>query len=252
MSDPSYARTGLTREQYLAHWNADRAKFLAAARGNLDARVPTCPEWTVTDLAHHLANVYQHKTWVLELGAFPDESDFTDARDARAGRDPLERVEIHAQELQAMLTERADDDVAATFMPSQQEVAFWFRRMALETLVHRTDAELAKGELGSMDDALSDDGVDEMLWMLSEFGEAAESGWHGQHVALRSPRHSWTVTLDPSGPQITAGALDQLDATISAPSGDLLLFTAGRSVRPVTIGGDTASADELRRQFQEF
>ena len=39
--------------------------------------------------------------------------------------------------------------------------------MALETLVHRTDAEIAVGAVSAMDDVLSADGIDELLWFFS-------------------------------------------------------------------------------------
>src|ERR1700716_1259321 len=51
----------------------DDFRLLRAAVESSDpkAAVPSCPEWTVTDLAHHVAEVYLHKTECIRQGAFP-------------------------------------------------------------------------------------------------------------------------------------------------------------------------------------
>ena len=53
------------KESWLAALRAEGAAFhtaieTAAAAGQLDASVPTCPDWTVRQLAFHLADVYRY------------------------------------------------------------------------------------------------------------------------------------------------------------------------------------------------
>jgi hypothetical protein len=50
------------------------------------------------------------------------------------------------------LGRRGPDEPAWTFWPDDQTCAFWFRRMAHETVVHRVDAELAAGEVTPVED----------------------------------------------------------------------------------------------------
>ena len=43
------------------------------AGADLTAMVPSCPEWTVTDLARHVGAVYLHKVETMRLGTHPAE-----------------------------------------------------------------------------------------------------------------------------------------------------------------------------------
>ena len=253
MSGPSYAHTRLTTDRYLSNWNTDLELFVSAARGNEHAPVPTCPEWTVSDLAHHLANVYQHKTWILALGKWPEDSQYLKERAQRANEDPLERVVRWAQVLQRDLLARPAEQPVATFMADDPSIEFWFRRMALETLVHRTDAEFARGELTTMNPELSTDGVDEMLWFWVDEHPAPDERWHGQRVALATPSTTWLVTLDRHSARVElAPAGSTPDATVRADPGDLLLWTAGRTIRPVDQSGDLEALNALHDSFTSF
>jgi hypothetical protein len=47
-----------------------------------------------------------------------------------------------------------------------QTVGFWARRMALKTVVHRVDAEQARGAVAPVDAALGTDGIDEIFVIM--------------------------------------------------------------------------------------
>ena len=48
----------MNRDDYLAGLRADSAGFVAAVEGaDLDATVPSCPEWKLRDLAVHLLSL---------------------------------------------------------------------------------------------------------------------------------------------------------------------------------------------------
>src|SRR6202042_448352 len=59
-----------------------------------------------------------------------------------------------------------------TFLPAPSPLAFWARRQAHETAIHRVDAELAGGEPGGVPAGLAADGVDELL--LAFFGRGQD------------------------------------------------------------------------------
>jgi hypothetical protein len=53
---------GMEFSELRQHLDAEYARLLGAVTiAPPDARVPTCPDWTATDLAHHVATVYLHK-----------------------------------------------------------------------------------------------------------------------------------------------------------------------------------------------
>src|ERR1700753_1153554 len=132
--------------RYLESLAADFALLRAAATadgaGGLNAPVPTCPGWTVTDLVRHVGEVYLHKTLALRLGDFPGEQDWPSDLEALP---PLELLDRTYAGLTAELTSRAPDSPAPSWYRPEPTVAFWMRRMAQETLIPRRDAELAPG-----------------------------------------------------------------------------------------------------------
>ena len=118
------------------------------------------------------------------------------SRSRADGADPLDvRPARGPTQLDRALLGRADDAPTVTFMPDATTVHFWRRRMALETLVHRTDAELAVGDVAPMDDDLSADGVDELLWFGTHPENDDADGDRRPRRSSRSPtaRGRWRV-----------------------------------------------------------
>src|ERR1039458_1476816 len=165
MADAMHQERWLAGDAYDALRAVDFQRFCTAARTDLTAHVPTCPEWDVAGLCDHLARVYQGRSYIVANGEFLDSEAF----ELRAeGEDPVAWVQRWSDELDRALLGQDDDAPTVTFMPDATTMHFWRRRMALETIVHRTDAEIAVGDVTSMDDELSADGVDEMLWFFSD------------------------------------------------------------------------------------
>ncbi|MBB5935387.1 maleylpyruvate isomerase family mycothiol-dependent enzyme [Streptomyces zagrosensis] len=147
----------------------------AAERAELDARVASCPEWTVRDLVAHTGRIHRWATGFV-------------AHQLTEPRRPPQDPELQGAELLAWFREghgalvsalrSAPDDLECwTFLPSPTPRAFWARRQAHETAIHRVDAELARGAGVSLIDAdFAMDGVDELL-----------TGFHGRE---RSRVHS--------------------------------------------------------------
>jgi len=130
----------------------------AAASGDLEAPVPTCPGWTLADLIGHLG-------WVHRWAAHAVTDGTPDGNSPYAG-DPPDMVEWYrdsAQHLVDVLASRDPDAPAWTFGP-QKVAGFWRRRQVHETSVHEYDALAAVGrtESWSIDPALAWDGVDEV------------------------------------------------------------------------------------------
>jgi uncharacterized protein (TIGR03083 family) len=131
--------------------------------------VPSCPGWTVADLATHVGEVYLHKAIVMREGKWPDPW----PPEEHADTAPLALLDQGYREVTAEFAARSPDEAALTWFGPEQTVGFWIRRMAQETVVHRMDAQLAAGEtLTVAPDDLAIDGVDEVLKRFLEYGAA--------------------------------------------------------------------------------
>ncbi|MFD9165498.1 maleylpyruvate isomerase family mycothiol-dependent enzyme [Streptomyces sp. NPDC059558] len=148
--------------QALAHEGELLAE--AAERAGTDAAVPTCPGWRVTDLLRHTGSVHRWATAYvaerrLEPVGFPDAPELV-------GGELLEWFREGHADLVRALTGAPADVHCWTFLPTAppSPVAFWARRQAHETAVHRMDAESALGVVFSaVEPEFAEDGVDELL-----------------------------------------------------------------------------------------
>ncbi|HSZ46408.1 MAG TPA: maleylpyruvate isomerase N-terminal domain-containing protein [Streptosporangiaceae bacterium] len=119
----------------------------AAQRAGLDAPVPSCPPWQVRDLLRHVSYVHR---WAA---VFPGEGRLTPVTDRASepevlgGGPPDDELLDWFRAGHAALIETlrsADPDVQCwTFLSAPSPLAFWARRQAHETAMHRVDAELA-------------------------------------------------------------------------------------------------------------
>lgn len=129
-----------------------------AASGDLDAPVPTCPDWSLADLVLHLGEVH--------LWAARAIVDGTPDGDGTYDGEPAGLVDWYrgtARHLLGVLASRAPEDPAWTFGP-QKVTGFWRRRQVHESVLHEYDALAAVGREAdwAIDPALAWDGLDEV------------------------------------------------------------------------------------------
>lgn len=146
-----------------------------AAAGDLDAPVPSCPRWSLDRLVGHLGWVYN---WVSE---HLEQRSATMLNRDDVPRPPRGEAVVdwygaaHARVLDAL---RGTDPATEVWSWAGINTgAFWHRRLAHETLIHRWDAENAAGEPGPLDSDLAADGVDELIEAILPFqvGLAADA-----------------------------------------------------------------------------
>lgn len=148
---------------WILHLDQATGRFAdAVASGDLDARVPTCPGWTLSDLVGHLGWVHRWAAHSVTHGTSDGDSPF-------AG-DPSAMVDWYrdaAHHLVDVLASREPDAPAWTFGPAQV-AGFWRRRQVHETVIHEYDALAAVGREGdwSLDPDLAWDGVDEVATFI--------------------------------------------------------------------------------------
>jgi uncharacterized protein (TIGR03083 family) len=158
--------TRLTSQQYLGHLHADGERLITAAMDTLDRPVPACPDWTVDDLVVHVGSVYSHKRAVLRLGRRPAQGEWELPAEGMTPEDHLGWCHAQLHCLASELFHRDPLEPAWTWHAADQTAGFWQRRMAMETVVHRIDAEQAAGALTDVDPALAADGVDELVHVM--------------------------------------------------------------------------------------
>lgn len=131
------------------------AETLTAASG--DEPVPTCPGWTVEDLADHLGRVHRWAAAIVLTG------------ERQRPPEPLRTESLAhwyagiAAALRSVLPAVDPDEPCWNFSGLQQYARFWRRRQTHETQVHLVDAAMALGRPVEIESSLAVDGVDEVL-----------------------------------------------------------------------------------------
>ncbi len=202
-----------------------------AAGLSLDDAVPSCPEWNVRQLLRHTGWVHR---WA---GAM-----VRDARPEPPGRDELlpggwphedglvDWFRDGHRQLVSALESAPHDLDCWTFMEMPDPRAFWARRQAHETAIHRVDAELVSGAATGFETEHAADGIDELaVFFISRPDRgprapevktlrvvAADAGWH------------WTVTFGPDDSAGRAGGERPADCTVTGRASDLYLYLWNR------------------------
>jgi uncharacterized protein (TIGR03083 family) len=244
----------LTLDTYLAHIDADGHLLAAAAAKGLDADVPGCPGWTVRDLVIHTSEVHGHKAeivaggWVEKQPARPHLPD---------GADPLQWYRDNAAHVYHVL-EGADPAAPAYTFGRDKTVAFWYRRMAQETVVHRIDAEQAHGYESDIDPELAIDGIAELFDVfLTGYPRWAQFQPSDDVVRVEVGDQAWTVRLgrfvgskkavDYVLPTTVLEPEAEPQAVISGEPDRVFLWMWGRApIEDVTITGDPEVVDRFR------
>jgi uncharacterized protein (TIGR03083 family) len=232
---------------YIDTLDSEGAALLAAAeRAGPDAEVPTCPGWRVRDLVLHTGNVHRWAGgYVTGARTEPHPIDEESVADGALA----EWFRAGHRRLTGCLREADDDMECWSFLTgSASSRAFWARRQAHETSIHRVDAELAAGaELSPVTAEFAADGIDELL-----------TGFHtrrGSRVrcerpltlrvtASDVPGGAWTVRMSELPPAVERGPAGQADCGLSGPAAALYLALWNRLPYSdgVLIEGDASVA----------
>ncbi len=184
----------LSHERYLEAIEKESAALLDAARGNLDAPVPSCPEWSMSDLLGHLGEV--HRFWNEMAGRA-----LTNPRDSE-DHDPPEGVDLiewfgEGPGLLVSTLANADLEQPMWSWSPVKKVGFVPRRMAQETAVHRWDAQNAVGDPSDIDADLAADGIDELMYVwLPAQAALDEPPKTSVHIHTTDADGEWLAVLE--------------------------------------------------------
>jgi uncharacterized protein (TIGR03083 family) len=157
------------KESWLAALRAEGAALHTAIEtGDLDADVPTCPGWTLRQLAFHVGIVYQRVSQHIGRGEVTRPEP---AQIAPEEGHPLTYFDKHYAELVRVL-DHVDPDLAAwNPAPQAKKALFWHRRLAVETAIHRWDAQVSAGPAEPIEAKLAVDGITEVIDSLLPGGK---------------------------------------------------------------------------------
>ena len=123
--------------------------------------------------------------------------------------------------------------------------AFWPRRMALETAVHRWDAQAAHGRADDVAPDVAADGVDEVLAVHrpADWDDEPVTADGVVAVRLTDTGQEHVVRVAPSGISVVDAAPD---AVLAGRASDVLLALWGRRPLAPLVTGDASLVDALR------
>jgi uncharacterized protein (TIGR03083 family) len=219
-------------EDHLASLEHEGALLIGAAEAaGPDAPVPCCPDWRVRDLVHHTGGVHRWATsfvWDKRTDPRdpPEESFFTSPSDATLGEWFREG---HAALVHALRT--ADPELACwSFLPAPSPLAFWARRQAHETAIHRIDAQQTVGEVTEVPAAFAADGIAELLegFFARSRGSLVADPPVSLGVRTEDTAQTWTIHIGQDGRRITTGT-EPADLVLTGSSEALYLALWNRS-----------------------
>jgi uncharacterized protein (TIGR03083 family) len=202
--------------------------LLRAAAGAMDVPVPTCPDWTVADLVAHMGLVWG---WAADTVTAKARADGGQAPVDRSDQALRAWAKGEATRLVDTLRASEPDADCWTFGPPRS-VRFWFRRQALETVLHAWDTERAVGASAHIDPEIAVDGIDEHLQVIVPRSVARRSdAWSGQSVHLHctDADGEWVVRLGPDGQVATERAHAKADVALRGTAEALWLWCANRA-----------------------
>ncbi|MFJ9342218.1 maleylpyruvate isomerase family mycothiol-dependent enzyme [Streptomyces sp. NPDC101733] len=234
-----------------------------AAAPSLDARVTTCPGWTLFDLVKHLGG--GDRFWAAIVGAGPADAPPAEATAARAAlevpRDPETLSAWMAASTQLLLSalREAGPDTGCwawwSALQTPRTSGGVARHRVQENAVHTYDAQLAAGAPQPLPAEIALDGVEEFLFACV----ATPSAWPHKPTAFdfhTVEGRSWRLTVDGDGarstriPAPTAATdvgSDTAGASVHGTASELVLYLYDRvQADSLHVDGDAGLLDLLR------
>ncbi|WP_030798469.1 maleylpyruvate isomerase family mycothiol-dependent enzyme [Streptomyces sp. NRRL S-337] len=238
----------------------------AAQEAGPDAAIPACPEWRIRDLVVHVGRVHR---WATEIVAQGLQQPIRPAEAPDLTDDELVPWLREGHHQLVLALHGAPRDLTAwTILPTDSPLAFWARRQAHETSVHRVDAQqAAAASLTPLPSAFAADGVDELLTGLHSLERSKLRTDIPRTVRVRAtdvPGADWTVHLSDAPPRAIrttaapapgspvdqpAADVKPVDCTIEGPAEELYLALWNRLPwDALTVTGEQALAELWREK----
>jgi uncharacterized protein (TIGR03083 family) len=249
--------TSPSTERFCAEISASTSTLASMIDGaDLTRPVPTCPDWTLRQLATHLGRAHR---WAAEIVSTRSAEfiPFRAVPDGRLPDDPAKQVDwlLEGAIRLTGAVRAADGDLVWAF-GRPRPASFWARRMAHETAVHRADAEIAAGRVPVIDADMAVDGIDEWLGFEELLGGGQDSRLDALADGQLLHLHATDQGLGGSGEWLIRRAGDRItvshghgkgDAAVRGPASALMLVLVRRlplEDAPVQVIGDRAVLEQ--------
>jgi uncharacterized protein (TIGR03083 family) len=223
----------------------------AAAQGaSLEAAVPTCPGWTVRDLVRHVGGIHSWATAHISKTRTGNWDPFVEMD----GNWPADAELIewfrrgHAALVGALRT-AAPDVECFTFLPAPSPLAFWARRQAHETGMHRVDAQGASGTITPFAPEQAVDGIDELLFGFMARPKQRLRAEQPRSLALQANDADarWLVRVSADEPSVSREAVAEADCCVTASASELFQLVWNRRFADgLEVSGDRSLLDVWR------
>jgi uncharacterized protein (TIGR03083 family) len=221
----------------------------AAERAGIDAAVPPCAPWLVKDLLRHTG--YIHRWAARHITERPGQvlDGPSEEEILRGGTDDASLLAWFRVGYVALADTLATADPAvdcATFIAAPSPLAFWARRQAHETAIHRADAERASGATPEYEPAFAADGIDELIMGFGrrrKYQPGSATDGVRLRVVATDTGDAWLIEARDGRlqPRRDADGSAEAGCTVSGPASGLYLYLwnrAGAARAGVTVTGD--------------
>ncbi len=233
--------------------NAFRAEVAAAP--SLEVPVPTCPGWTLFDLAQHVGLGRRKAAAIIAAGpadAPPDKSVWEGTGAPQERKALLAWLTESIELLANTLRDAGPDRECWTWWgdsQSPQTSGGVARHQVQEVAVHTYDAQLTLGAPQSLPDDIALDGVEEFQFTCC----STDVAWPHQPAIVdyhATEGRSWRLRLSGDGARVTRldapADPDQADASVRGTASDLILgFYERIPIESLQLAGDRAILDQL-------
>lgn len=224
----------------------------AVAAGDLTSPVPTCPGWTVGDLALHVGQFCDR--WLQRTRDATDRAPVPFTKPAPDDPGLVDWLREWGDLLMADLRALPPETEVWTWYDPDQTAGFVARRSVHELAVHRYDAQSARGTCTPIGPpAVAIDGIEEMVGTLTTRVRSGEDGGgrtlhvHGTDDGVEGAE--WLLTLHRDRVDV-ARVHAKGDLALRGSVSDLELLLYGRpTLDTVERFGDEAVLDSWYRTF---
>ncbi|WP_431784699.1 maleylpyruvate isomerase family mycothiol-dependent enzyme [Streptomyces chumphonensis] len=147
-----------------------RALCAVLDEADLTRQVPTCPDWTLGELAEHVGQAHRWAARIVHTRAtaeVPDDDVPAMRAPSTTDAEPLTAWLGEGAELLHGALLSAGPGTGVWSWHSDRTTDFWARRMTHETVIHRADACLAAGIPFTVTPDVATDTIDEWLELVS-------------------------------------------------------------------------------------
>lgn len=234
-------------DSYLEAIRDDSARIAACAeQGDLDAPVAGCPGWDLRKLVAHTGFIHRWATHAVQNAAPAERGDVSEPNPNATGEELGAWMRLGASVLVDVLAATPIDADTWHPFPAEQQAWVWSRRQAMETMVHRWDAEVTVLGASDLDPDRAATGLAEYFEMLlprtlSREGTPVPSvslHVHCTDDGLADGSGEWIVWGD-DGEYRMEAVHRKGDAALRGDAADLLLAVMGRiDTSPLDLVGD--------------